>query len=107
MPAGIHYVDHWVSTPAVDLMNPDGTFIRAFAEADDVRIFNIDGKKRSYPGFVGADRTNQRAGGGGGEWFGYAIRWITSSRCCPTVPPPPRSARCTPSRRMGRFMRVC
>src|SRR5215813_6110601 len=53
MPAGIHYVDHWVSTPAIDLMSPDGTFIRAFAEADDVRIFNIDGKKGSYPGFVG------------------------------------------------------
>jgi hypothetical protein len=83
MPAGIHYVDHWVSTPAVDLMSPDGTFIRAFAEADDVRIFNIDGKKGSYPGFVGADRTNQRAGGGGGEWFGYAIRWINEFQVLP------------------------
>ena len=83
MPAGIHYVDHWVSTPAIDLMSPDGTFIRAFAEADDVRIFNIDGKKGSYPGFVGADRTNQRAGGGGGEWFGYAIRWINEFQLLP------------------------
>ncbi|MBJ7340755.1 hypothetical protein [Mycolicibacterium sp.] len=57
-------------------MTADGTFIRAFAEAYEARIFTLDGAKGSYPGFERADRTNTRAGGGGGEWYGYAVRWI-------------------------------
>src|SRR6476620_3981708 len=79
MPANILYVDHWVPTPAVDLMSADGTFVRAFAEADEVRIFNLDAKKGSYPGFSKADRTENWSGGGGedisGLWVGLVINF--------------------------------
>jgi hypothetical protein len=83
MPANIHYADHWIATPAVDLMSPDGTFIRAFAEGDSVRQFNIDAKKGSYPGYDRADRTGNRAGGGGQDVYGYAIRWVNEFTVLP------------------------
>jgi hypothetical protein len=78
LPTNVHYTNHWLPTPAVDLMSTDGTFIRAFAEADTLRLFNIDEKKGSYPGFAKADGTQNRLSGGGGDWYGYAVHWIVS-----------------------------
>jgi hypothetical protein len=78
LPANVHYTNHWLPTPAVDLTSPDGTFIRAFAEGDTLRLFNIDEKKGSYPGFPKADSTHNRLSGGGGEWYGYAVRWVVN-----------------------------
>ena len=83
MPANIRFVDHWVQTPAVDLMSADGTFVRAFAEADEVRIFNLDAKKGSYPGFSKADRTENWSGGGGDDISGYALRWVINFAVLP------------------------
>jgi hypothetical protein len=83
MPANIRYVDHWVQTPAADLMSADGTFIRSFAEADEVRIFNPDAKKGSYPGFSKADRTEKGSGGGGDDVSGYALRWVINFAVLP------------------------
>lgn len=64
-------------------MTADGTFIRAFAEAYEARIFTIDGKKGTYPGFADADRTGDRTSGGGGDWYGYAVRWIIGFATAP------------------------
>jgi hypothetical protein len=83
MPANIRYVDHWVQTPAADLMSADGTFIRPFAEANEVRIFNPDAKKGSYPGFSKADRTEKGSGGGGDDVSGYALRWVINFAVLP------------------------
>jgi hypothetical protein len=76
VPDNVQYVDHWVPTSAVDLMSSDGTFIRAFAEADVLRIFNADDKKGSYPGFVQADRTKSFSGGSGMPVSGFAVHWV-------------------------------
>jgi hypothetical protein len=83
MPANVRYVDHWVQTPAVDLMSADGTFVRAFAEADEVRIFNLDAKKGSCPGFSKADRTENWSGSGGDDVSGYALRWVINFAVLP------------------------
>jgi hypothetical protein len=83
LPTNVHYTNHWLPTQAVDLMSADGTFIRAFAEGDTLRLFNIDEKKGSYPGFAKADSTPNRLSGGGGEWYGYAVRWVVSLRTQP------------------------
>lgn len=76
VPANIHFSEHWVQTPTVDLMSPDGTFIRAFIEAEDVRIFNLAKKKGSYPGFTTADRTTNHAGGEFKDVYGYTTNWV-------------------------------
>jgi hypothetical protein len=81
MPANIRFVDHWVQTP--DLMSADGTLIRAFAEADEERIFNVDAKKGSYPGFSKADRTENWSGAGGDDVFGYALRCVINFAVLP------------------------
>ena len=81
MPAIICFVDHWAQTP--DLMSADGTLIRAFAEADEVRIFNLDAKKGSYPGFSKADRTENWSGAGGDDVFGYALRCVINFAVLP------------------------
>lgn len=79
----MHYTDHWVPTPAVNLTSPDGTFIRAFVEGNAVRQFNIDMKQRSYPGYAAADRTSNRAGGDGQPFCGYSIHWINRLTATP------------------------
>jgi hypothetical protein len=77
VPDYVHYVDHWVPTPAVDLMSADGTFIRAFAEGDTLRIFNMDEEKGSYPGFTKASsRIKHVAGGSGMPALGFEIYWV-------------------------------
>ncbi|MCM3896774.1 hypothetical protein ND991_16330 [Gordonia sputi] len=53
-PASVQWTEHWNPTPAVDLTSPDGTFIRAFIEAQDVAMHS--GRPASYPGYVNADR---------------------------------------------------
>jgi len=77
IPANIHYSEHWAPTPAVDLMSADGTFIRAFAEGDDVRLFNIDAAKGSYPGFDHANQTSRNNIGGGSDEYGFTTRWVS------------------------------
>ncbi len=52
-PPTARWTDHWNPTPAVDLMSADGTFIRAFIEAQDVAVFS--GRPASYPGYINAD----------------------------------------------------
>lgn len=78
IPANIHYSDQWVSTPAVDLMSADGTFIRAFFEAVDVQRNNSNGMKGSYPGFSKANETgrNDSDVGDDEDIYGYAGRWV-------------------------------
>jgi hypothetical protein len=76
VPDYVRYVDHWVPTPALDLMSPDGTFIRAFAEADELRIFNMHEAKGSYPGFAEASRIKHVTGGSGMPASGFAVRWV-------------------------------
>lgn len=76
IPNNIHYSDHWVQTPAVDLMSPEGTYIRAYVEGYDVAIFNIDKAAGSYPGYAKANHTNNIGLGSGAEAIGYNTRWI-------------------------------
>lgn len=81
IPANIRYSEHWVPTPAVDLMSADGTFVRAFVEAEDVWFFNLDPMKDSYPGFNDAypGHPKNRAYGSDNESrdeYGFATRWI-------------------------------
>ena len=64
-------------------MSSDGTFIRAFVEADAVRQFNIDMQQGSYPGYAAADRTRNRAGGDDRPVRGYAIRWVNAFTALP------------------------
>ncbi len=76
IPKNIHYSDHWAPTPPVDLMSADGTFIRAFAEADDVRLYNNNAAKGSYPGFDHANQTSRNNIGGGSDEYGFTTRWV-------------------------------
>ncbi|MHA7651176.1 hypothetical protein ACX9NE_20385 [Mycobacterium sp. ML4] len=78
LPATIHYSNHWIGTPAVDLMSADGTFIRAFAEGIDVRLFNINAGEGSYPGFVHANQTHRSNFGSKRDATGYVSRWVLS-----------------------------
>jgi len=54
-PANVQWTDHWNPTPAVDLISADGTFIRAFIEAQDVAVLSGRAAAGSYPGFTDAD----------------------------------------------------
>lgn len=78
LPAGIHWSEHWFTTPAVDLMSADGTFIRAYSEADYVRIHNSNGGSGSYPGFSMANRTGQVSSAPGDDEYGYYTRWVAN-----------------------------
>ena len=64
-------------------MSRDGTFIRAFIEADTVRIFNTEKKMGSYPGYAAADRTRNHAGGYWEPAIGYSIHWIVEFTVLP------------------------
>lgn len=75
----IHYSDHWIATPAVDLMSSDGTYIRAYAEADMLRIFTPHGSEGSYPGFAEANHYRNRSVGGGNlPAIGWAVYWVVA-----------------------------
>lgn len=77
LPDNVQYSEHWASTPALDLMSPDGTFVRAFVEADRLQIHNSDEVKGSYPGYARADRpVNDNMGGTGRPQVGYANNWV-------------------------------
>lgn len=78
IPGNIHYSEHWASTSAADLMSTDGTFIRAFVEANDVSRDNRGRSAGSYPGFAGADRTGNHYLGSGMSIRGYHTRWVVS-----------------------------
>jgi hypothetical protein len=54
VPGNVMFSEHWVATPAVDLMSREGTYLRAFTEADHVADFNTETAKGSYPGFARA-----------------------------------------------------
>lgn len=79
LPKNIQWSEHWVTTSAVDLMSPDGTFIRAYTEADEVRTAVNHGGWGSYPGFAtAAGNAGLLSGQASGDQFGYATRWIHS-----------------------------
>lgn len=78
LPAEIQWSEHWSATPAVDLMSADGTFIRAYSEADYVRVHNSRGGSGSYPGFSLANHTGQVASAPSGDEYGYYTRWVAS-----------------------------
>ena len=85
VPTGIHFAEHWVPTPAVDLMSSDGTFIRAFAESSTLQNFNgplepgmLDADARLYPGFRRADRTGRSPLGWFDAVYGYKVQWVLS-----------------------------
>ncbi len=79
LPQNIQWSEHWAATPAADLMSPDGTFIRAYTEADEVRTAVSHGGWGSYPGFAtAAGHAGLLSGEASGDQFGYATRWIQS-----------------------------
>ncbi|SHT15925.1 Uncharacterised protein [Mycobacteroides abscessus subsp. abscessus] len=90
VPVNIHFSEHWIPTPAVDLMSSDGTFIRAFAESSTLKIFSdksygpgkLDGSDRGYPGFAHAERTSNW-GGWKDDAYGYTTRWVLSFQEAP------------------------
>ncbi|WP_205873990.1 hypothetical protein [Mycobacterium camsae] len=59
-------------------MSADGTFIRAYAEADDLRIFNVDASKGAYPGFLHANHTDRNNDGSAHDVYGYTNFWVLS-----------------------------
>jgi len=77
VPRNVKFSEHWVSTPAVDLMSPEGTYLRAYTEADHIADFNVDGADGSYPGFAKAARDS------GYHWLhtglpatGFQTNWV-------------------------------
>ncbi|SLH89253.1 Uncharacterised protein [Mycobacteroides abscessus subsp. abscessus] len=78
VPANIHFSEHWTPTGAVDLMSPDGTFIRAFFEARSVQDYDRYGEAIYYPGHRQADRTGLAHIGADKPAYGYTTRWVLS-----------------------------
>lgn len=64
LPSNIKLSSIWVPTAAVDLMSAEGTFIRAFYEADYVAVLAPGGVSESFPGFGGAARIGFQYFGG-------------------------------------------
>ncbi|WP_155769325.1 hypothetical protein [Mycobacterium asiaticum] len=65
-------------------MSPEGTYIRAYIEADQVANFNVDRAKGSYLGFAGAARDS------GYDWVGtgfpakgFHTNWVREFRVAP------------------------
>lgn len=67
IPRNVLYAEHWVVTPAVDLMSSEGTYIRAYTEANHVADDNVDRAEGSYPGFAKAARDRSY------DWLGTGL----------------------------------
>lgn len=78
VPDLVQFSEHWIATPAVDLMSPDGTFVRAFIESEQVQLFSRP-EDSPYPGYRQADRqTNGRTLGVYQPYHGYTTRRVMS-----------------------------
>lgn len=78
------FSEHWVSTPAVDLMSPEGTYLRAYTEADHIADFNADRAEGSYPGFANAARDRSYDWGGTGlPAKGFVTNWVPEFTAAP------------------------
>lgn len=78
VPSNVRFSEHWVSTPAVDLMSPEGTYIRAYIEGDHIADFNRGKAEGSYPGFAKAaeDRGGYPFTGTGLISTGFHTNWV-------------------------------
>ncbi|MBX9642177.1 MAG: hypothetical protein K2X97_21400 [Mycobacteriaceae bacterium] len=84
VPPNVMFSEHWLATPAVDLMSPEGTYLRAFTEADHVADFNPERAKGSYPGFVQAVRDHSYDWSGTGlPAKGFHTNWVRELKVAP------------------------
>ncbi|RIR80302.1 hypothetical protein D2E65_00040 [Mycobacteroides abscessus] len=77
MPDLVQFSEHWTPTGAVDLMSPDGTFIRAFIESAIVKDFSRS-EDHPYPGYDQANRTNRQDISAYNANYGYTARRVLS-----------------------------
>lgn len=78
----------WIANPAIDLMSPEGTFIRAAAESSEHVRLSLLGDigtedAGGYPGFghaLGKDISPYLLGGNGGGWLGTIYYEVVSFR---------------------------
>ncbi|OBK30549.1 hypothetical protein A5634_15870 [Mycobacterium asiaticum] len=84
LPRNVFFSEHWVATPAVDLMSPEGTYIRAYAEADRVADYNVGRAEGSYPGFAKAARDRRHHWlGTGFPAKGFSTNWVHDFKAGP------------------------
>ena len=77
VPRNVMFSEHWATTPAVDLMSPEGTYLRAYIEADHVADYNVDRADGSYPGFAKAARDRSYHWTGTGfPAKGFHTNWV-------------------------------
>lgn len=76
VPRNVLFSEHWVATPAVDLMSPEGTYLRAYTEADHVADFNFGRADGSYPGFATAAQDHHYRAGWGQSAEGFFTNWV-------------------------------
>lgn len=77
VPDLIKFSEHWTPTGAVDLMGPDGTFIRAFIESAIIKDFSRS-EDPTYPGYDRANQTNRQDISAYNANYGYTARRVLS-----------------------------
>ncbi|KQH79218.1 hypothetical protein AO501_14205 [Mycobacterium gordonae] len=84
VPRNVMFSEHWATTPAVDLMSPEGTYLRAYIEADHVADYNVDRADGSYPGFAKAARDRSYHWTGTGfPAKGFHTNWVHELTAAP------------------------
>jgi hypothetical protein len=76
VPRNVLFSEHWITTPAVDLMSPEGTYLRAYIEADHVASNNVGRAEGSYPGFAKAARDPHHWMGTELPAKGFFTNWV-------------------------------